>query len=146
MLILDQHRSQILRKIALVEKSERFRQAHPVKIVHQHRIGILRKPFSELFDPFRSLLQSYQMSFWILVSKLMIGNNSQSILQRLREDNVILIHGSKVSSGRGRIQEVSHKEERPASDSPVWGRIRLNCSAVSSCSNCSKAPRQTVGW
>ena len=105
-----------------MEKSERFRQAHPVEIVHQHRISVPRKPFSELFDPFRSLLQSYQMSFWILVSKLMIGNNRQSILQRLREDNVILIHGSKVSSGRGRIQEVSHKEETAGKRFPGVGK------------------------
>ena len=80
-------------------------------------MSVLWKPVSELFDPFRSLPQPYQMSLWILLSKLMIGDNGKSILQRLREDNVILIHGSKVSPGHGRIQGVSHKVGRPASNS-----------------------------
>ena len=85
--------------------------------MNEHRISVCWKPISELFDPFRSSPESYQMSLWILVSKLMIGDDGQPILQRLREDNVILIHDRKVSPGRGRIQGVSHKVGRPASNS-----------------------------
>jgi hypothetical protein len=47
------------------------------------------------------------MSAWILVSKLMISDHGKSIPQRPREDNVILVHGLKVSPGRHCIQGVS---------------------------------------
>ena len=143
----DLHRTVTLSQITFLDKFERFTQAHPAEIVDEHRIGIRRQSVPELFDPFRSLLQSCQVSVWILISKLMIGDNGKPIPQCLREYNVVLIHGCKVSPGRGCIQGVSQEaERRPASNSLGWGRTSLKCSAVSSCSNCSNALRQTVGW
>jgi hypothetical protein len=81
----DLHRTVNLTEITLLNKFERFTQAHPAKIVNQHRIGIGRQSTSELFDSFGCLLQSRQVSGWILISKLMIGDNGQPIPQRLRE-------------------------------------------------------------
>jgi hypothetical protein len=66
----------------------------------------------ELFDPFRSLLQFCQMSAWILISKLKIRDHGKPISQRLRKDNIILVHGCKVSPGRGCIQGVSRLGNR----------------------------------
>jgi hypothetical protein len=73
----------------------------------KHGIGVRGQSAPEFFDPFRSLLQPGQMSGWILISKLMIGDHGQSIPQRFCEDNVILIHGCKVSPGRWCFQGVS---------------------------------------
>jgi hypothetical protein len=90
----------------LLDKFERFAQAHPIEIVSEHWISIGWQSRPELLDPFRSLLQFGQMFAWILISKLMIGDHGKSIPQRPREDNVILVHGWKVSPGRHCIQGV----------------------------------------
>jgi hypothetical protein len=42
-----------------------------------------------------------------LIPKLVIGDHGKSIPQGFRKDNVVLIHGWKVSSGHGLIQGVS---------------------------------------
>jgi hypothetical protein len=81
----DLHRAVNLWEIVLLNKFERFTQAHPPEIVNQHRIGVGRQSTPELFDSFGCLLQSRQVSGWILISKLMIGDHGQSIPQRLRE-------------------------------------------------------------
>jgi hypothetical protein len=81
----DLHRTVKLTEITLLNKFERLTQAHPAEIVNQHRIGIGRQSASELFDSLGCLLQSRQVSGWILISKLMIGDNGQPIPQRLRE-------------------------------------------------------------
>jgi hypothetical protein len=92
-----------------LDKFERLTQAHPAKIMGEHRIGVRRQPVPEFFDSFRRLLQSDQMSVWILIPKLVIGDHGKSIPQGLRKDNVVLIHGWKVSSGHGFIQGVSQQ-------------------------------------
>jgi hypothetical protein len=94
-------------EIAFLDKFERFAQAHSVKVVDEHGIGVRRQSFPELFDPFGSLFQFDQVGVWILISKLMVGDSSEPIPQRLREYNVVLIHGCKVSPVRGCIQGVS---------------------------------------
>ena len=99
-----------LTEITLLDKFERFAQAHPAEIVSEHWISICWQFVPELLDSFRSLLQFGQMSAWILVSKLLIGDHGKSIPQRLREDNVILVHGWKVSPGRYCIQGVSLRD------------------------------------
>ena len=96
-----------LTEVTLLDKFERFAQAHPAEIVSEHWISICWQSVPELLDPFRSLLQFGQMNAWILVSKLMIGDHGKSIPQCPREDNVILVHGWKVSPGRHCIQGVS---------------------------------------
>jgi hypothetical protein len=98
-------------EVTLLDKFERFAQAHPIEIVGKHWISIGWQSVAELLDPFRSLLQFGQMSAWILLSKLVIGDHGKSIPQRLRKDNVILVHGWKVSPGRRRIQGVSLWEQ-----------------------------------
>ena len=97
----DLHRAVTLPEITFLDKFERFTQAHSAEIVDEHRIGIRGQAVPELFDPFGSLLQSGQMGVWILIPKLMIGDHGKPIPQCLREDKVVLIHGCKVSSGRG---------------------------------------------
>src|SRR4029077_4714731 len=82
------------------------------EIVGEHRVSICWQSVPEFFDLFRSFFQFCQMSVWILVSKLMIRDHGKSISQRLRKDNVILVHGCKVSPGRGCIQGVSRLGNR----------------------------------
>jgi hypothetical protein len=98
-----------LPEITFLDKFERLTQAHPAEIMDEHRIGVRRQFVPQLFDPFRSLLQSGQMSVWILIPKLVIGDRGKSIPQGFRKDNVVLIHGWKVSSGHGLIQGVSQQ-------------------------------------
>jgi hypothetical protein len=90
-----------LSEISLLDKFQRLTQAHPAEIVGEHRIGIRGQPIPEFFDSLRSLLQSDQMRFWILIPKLMIGDHGKPIPQRLRKDNVVLIHGGKCRPDAG---------------------------------------------
>ena len=74
-----------LAEIVILNKFERLTQAHSAKIVDEHRIGIRRQTCFGVVRSVQkpaSILRSERLD---LVSKLMIGDDSQPVPQCLRE-------------------------------------------------------------